>query len=150
MLKTTLWHEPEGFGFFVCDPEFRESIDADASDEAWANRFAARRGFVKICVVSEFSEIPITVEFDQSGPSPIDDAVWDRVVECSIETRSNALAFESAVGDEFGRLEVPAGLYRVRVCYGGQTTKQHSGESEDFYLIQIWPSDDLSTAHLRP
>lgn len=150
MLKTTLWHEPEGFGFFVSDPEFRDSIDARASDEAWKNRFAVRRGFVKICVISEFTEIPITVEFDKTGPDPISEAAWDRIVECSIETKSNAIAFQSAVGDEFGRLEVPSGRYRLRICYGGQGTAQDTGESADSYLIQVWPSDDQSIRVVKP
>lgn len=149
MLKTTLWHEPEGFGFFVSDPDFRDSIDAKASDEAWTNRFAARRGFVKICVISEFTEIPITVEFDRFAPDPISESAWDLIVECPIETRSEAIAFQSAVGDEFGRLEVPSGSYRLRICYGGQDTRQQSGESADSYLIQIWPSDDGSTRVLK-
>jgi hypothetical protein len=150
MLKTTLWHEPEGFGFYLCDPHSKDFIDSTVSDEAWTNRLSVRRGFVKIAVVSEFTQIPITVQFDRDGPSSIDEAAWDRIVECPLEIRSASVAFESAVGEEFARLDVPSGHYRLQICYGGQNTRQHSGESEDFYLIQIWPSKDTSTKIIKP
>ena len=150
MIKTTISHEPEGFHFWMLSEGGIPAIADRQFQEFRAQRFLLLGRAIAVSVVSEFTEIPITVEFDRFGPDPITESSWDRIVECPLAVGSKAIVFESAVGDEFGRLEVPSGLYRLRICYGGQNTRQHSGESADFYLIQIWPSKDTSTKIIKP
>lgn len=141
MIKVTLWHSPEGFHFWILGGREIPVIAAQQFEGLNEEKFLCLDGGVAVGVVSEFSEIPIRIEFDRFGPDPVEHSSWDRIVECSLEVTSDAIEFESAVAETFGRLEVPSGLYRIRICYGGQSTVQPDGGTEDFYLIQIWPSD---------
>lgn len=140
MIKLTLWHAPGYFQFWVLGGGSVPPVTGSQFEELERSRFLSLGNAIAICVVSEFSEIPIQVEFDNFRPDPIDEALWDHIIECSLEVGSTSIEFESCVGEVFGRLEIPSGLYRLRVCYGGQASAQPNGESEDFYLIQIWPS----------
>lgn len=140
MIKVTLWHTPTYFQFWVLGGLDSPSLGAFQLAELERSKFFSLRNLLVVSVVSEFSEIPIQVEFDRFGPDPIVDARWDRIIECPLEVNAGCIEFQSCVGEVFGRLEVQSGSYRLRVCYGGQATFQLSGESQDFYLIQIWPS----------
>ncbi len=150
MLKVTLWHEPVYFAFYVQDPSTRDRLGPTVADDLLRQRFAARSSTVAVGVISEYTSIPITVEYDTLGPDPVDQAQWDRIVECSVETKAKALCFESTTGDEFGRLDVSPGNYRLRIHYGGQEIRKPGGETGDFYLIQVWPSSDTSSRTLKP
>jgi|JI10StandDraft_1071094.scaffolds.fasta_scaffold876536_1 hypothetical protein len=149
MLRVTLWHEPEYFGFYIKDPGAEISMGPSEATEVEQHRFAARQGIVTVGVKSEYTTIPITVEFDQLGAEPPERTDWDRIVECSLAIHERAIVFEGSTGTEFGRLEVPPGNYRTRIHYGGQNIIQGDGETGDFYLIQIWPSSDVSSIVIK-
>lgn len=149
MLRATLWHEPAYFAFHVRDRSHREVLGSTVASELQERKIAAREGVVAVSVKSEYTEVPITVEFDRDAPNRIRPESWDRIVECPLRVRGTAISFESCVGDEFGRLEVPSDHYRLRVCYGGQGVVHPDGETEDFYLVQIWPSNDTTIVVLK-
>lgn len=152
MLRVTLWHEPGGFQFFLRDPnekELRRSSEA-VVNEMRAKAFSARRGGVAVRTISEFSSIAVKVEYDAGGFD--DEALdgWDHVVECALETTSGKFVFEGCTDPEpFGMLDVPKGMYRVRIHFGGQQSGKVDGSSEDFYLIRIWPGRDGATRFLK-
>ena len=150
MIRVTLWHIPEDFGFRIRDLGCCECIGADGSEHELKYRFYSSESMVAVAVISEFDLIPITVEFSREGVEPVDPAEWDRIVECPLKASSGALIFESSYGDQFGRLDLPKGGYRLRILYGGQDTRDISGSSSDCYLIQIWPSQDMSCRIIKP
>jgi hypothetical protein len=154
MLRVTLWHEPEGFQFYVSDPGDRElRSSTKKSVEMRDSGFSAERFRIAIRTISEFSRIPIVVEYAVDGFTDEIGSEWDHVVECVLETKNRKLVFEGSTDLEpFGVLEVPNGIYRVRIHFGGQMSGQVDGSSADFYLIQIWPDDastDVSTRILK-
>jgi hypothetical protein len=150
MLKIALWHEPEYFGFYVKDPLAHIPMDPTEPDRVREHRFATWGGGVVVGVTSEFTAIPIAVEFNRRSPDSIDQSQWDRIIECSLETKTNGIAFEGSTGDEFGRLDVVPGRYRLRIHYGGQDVRKPDGNTGDFYLIQVWPSTDVYSRMIKP
>lgn len=143
MMKTRLWHEPNYFQFHIEDAGAEVSLDRMVSSEIAEKGFSTRQGFVGIRVVSEYTSIPIDVEYQSAGASEIDLSSWDRVIECGFVTASGKVGFIGcAASDYFGVLEVLPGRYRLRICYGGQNTVADDGDSADQYLVQIWPSED--------
>jgi hypothetical protein len=139
--QVTLWHEPSHFQFYIRGsiptPELDSSITADLQRSA----LAVREGIVVVGVRSEYTLVPITVEFSREGFGPSDPSRWDRVHECALVTPKGGIVFESCTGEPFGHLDVDAGEYRLRVHYGGQAKVRDNGETEDFYLIQVWPTN---------
>lgn len=155
MLRVTLWHEPQYFQFFVQDPaaDGKDVFNARVSKLVEAQRFACGEGFLIVRVRSEYTRIPITVEFDRESPLGIDLDRWDRVIECSLDVKSAEIVFagcpDGPVHGRFGALAVTPGRYRLRVCYGGQEAVKPDGETGDHYLIQIWPSADAASTILK-
>lgn len=142
MLRVTLWHAPEGFQFFLRDPdehELRHSSEV-VVDEMRAKGFSARRGGVAVRTISEFSMVPIQVEYDVDGFPEEPTSGWDHVIECSLQTSSGKFVFEGCTDPEpFGVLDLPKGIHRVRIHFGGQQSGKADGSSEDFYLFRVWP-----------
>jgi hypothetical protein len=150
MLRTTLWHEPGEFQCYVRDPAARRVFGRDVVDDMRSKGIAVRPGFIAIRLLSEFSNIPITVEYDADGLESADFERWDHVVECALATASARIVFEGCGDPEpFGVLEVPAGSYRVRIHFGGQRKVLDDGATEDFYLIQIWPGVNAEFSVLK-
>jgi hypothetical protein len=155
MLRVTLWHEPQYFQFFVQDPaaDGSDVFDPRTTNLIESQRFVCGDGMLIVRVISEYTRIPITVEFDRDVPPAIDLDQWDRVIECSLDIRSSEIVFagcpDGPVHGRFGALAVHPGRYRLRVCYGGQNTVQSDGETGDHYLIQIWPSKEATSKVLK-
>lgn len=151
MLRVTLWHEPEGFHFYLRDPTEKELRRPSimVTQERQTKGFVATHRGVAIRTISEFSAVAIHVEYDVDGFENGSMDEWDHVVECSLET-SGRFAFEGCTDPEpFGVLDVPEGAYRVRIHFGGQQSGKVDGSSEDFYLIRIWPGKAGVTTILK-
>lgn len=156
MLKVTFWHEPDGFQFYIQDPvaEIGDIGGERIYNELTQRRFVCGSNIAIICVVSEFSEIPVTVQYDQIALKPENFDEWDRVIEFSLETESKEIVFASCpdgpIYGRFGTLEVNSGCYRLRLYYGGQNTVQPDGTTSDYYLVQIWPDEMKGSEILKP
>lgn len=150
MLRITFWHTPNYFQFYLRDSETRHHASLMASDEVESNGIAVRQGEISIRTLSEYSEVPIAVEYDNVELESADTNKWDHVVECSIEARSGKLVLEGCTAaSPFGEVDLPSGEYRVRIYFGGQLTGKRDGSTEDCYLLQIWPSSEKSIKVLK-
>jgi hypothetical protein len=153
MLKFTIFHTPNYFQFYIQD---RQSVDDLQGNhyEMLKNGFGCGEGIILVSVSSEYSQIPITVEFDHNAPEPHDFAKWDRVIECSLAIQSEDIVFVGCPGgpdtDCFCALETGPGHYRLRIYYGGQDTLQLDGETNDYYRVQIWPGEQQDSRVLKP
>lgn len=136
----TFHHEPSYFQFYVRDYGCAVDVDADFSDELIDHGFAVRSRLVAIGTVSDFSEIPVTVVVSLGDLGADGSTSWDRLAECSVECGSGSLVLEGCTGGEFGRIDLEPGRYRLRIHWGGQGTVKPDGQSEDYYLLQLWPS----------
>jgi len=155
MLRVTLWHEPQYFQFFIQDPAADTDLLVSKSTygDLKLRRFACGNGITIVRVRSEYTRIPIAVEFDADGLAREDFGKWDHVVECSLETRTKEIVFagcpDGPIHGAFGTLAVAPGRYRLRIHYGGQNTVQPDGETGDFYLVQVWPSNESDSEILK-
>lgn len=156
MIKITFWHEPGYFQFYIQDPiaDGNDLCSSKISKEMQRQRFGCGVGIVCVHVISEYSEIPITVQYDGDELELEDFSNWDRIIECPLTTQSKKIVFAGCPDGPrygcFGTLEIPPGSYRLRIYYGGQNTQQMDGETEDFYLVQIWPSNESDIKILKP
>ena len=154
MVRVTLWHEPQYFQFFIQDPiaERDDVLGPSTSDALEEEGVACGKGIVVVSVKSEYTTIPVVVEYDQEAPE-VGFGAWDRVVECGLDICSNEIAFvrcpDGAREGSFGSLEVRPGTYRVRICFGGQSIVNANGHTGDHYAVQIWPSDDMQKVVLK-
>ena len=143
-------HEPSYFQFGVGDlSQTDEKSPIVAGDEIFNQRISVSLHSVSIGVISDYGKIPIEAVHYESEPSITDFSEWDRIVECAIGIVGQRISLTSCVGEEFGRITVQPGRYRIRVFYGGQDTDHGDGTADDHYLIQIWPSEDASTKIIK-
>lgn len=143
MLRVTLWHVPQYFQFYIQDPaaDTSQLVQEPTYQHLDESGFFEGEGLVVVRVKSEYSRIPVLVEYDADNPNECDRASWDRVIECSLANSSGVIAFVGCPDGVFGELEVPAGNYHLRVHYGGQDDVRPDGETGDHYLVQIWPAE---------
>lgn len=146
MLTLRALHHPEYFGF---------SIEDDVSPKVWGAQggyddvnmgFSTIENGISVRVLSEYSKIPIDVEYDTNEIALSDAPQWDHIVECSFFIRGDRILLTTATDTKpILGFAAKKGRCRVRIYWGGQHTGKDDGSSEDFYLIQIWPSNDAST-----
>jgi hypothetical protein len=143
-------HSP-GYGqFYLQDPvHYDVTATSTFSKEDIERGFHVGAGILSVFVISQWTEIPIEAQVFPDPP-PVDGvSQWDRIIECSLEVRSDYLALAGCPDGPqygtFGRISVAPGHYGVRVHYGGQDTTDDKGETADFYLIQIWPSQPFES-----
>lgn len=143
MLRLTCSHAPNYFQFYLRDPGVRERAGAAQAAALTRDGFSADGSEIAIRTLSEYSEVPITLEYDSAGFGAADVAKWDQIVECAIDAKHGKLVLEGCTdATPFGEIDLPKGSYRVRIHFGGQLSGDIDGSSQDFYLLQIWPSED--------
>jgi hypothetical protein len=153
--RLILKHVP-GYGqFYIQDPrDYEAELGTNFEQAIGSTRLYCGEGQLAVFVVSEYTELPITVDFHPKPPPSDASAKWDRVVECSLDIASGHIVFagcpDGPIYGKFGEIVVRPGRYRIRVHYGGQSTVQLDGSSSDFYLVQIWPSDKNGIVVLKP
>ena|SRR6185312_6024393 len=150
MLRLTFSHAPNYFQFYLRDPGVRERAGAAQAAALTRDGFSADGSEIAIRTLSEYSDVAIMVEYDSAGFGPPELSKWDHVVECAIEAKHGKLVLEGCTdAAPFGEIDLPAGRYRVRIYFGGQFSGEIDGSTEDFYLLQIWPSEDLAVRVLH-
>jgi len=150
MFKLNLLHRPEYFGFYIEDDGPSNHWSDETGKESNKKGFATIENGVLIRVLSEFSKIPIDIEYNATELAISQPSRWDRIVECSIKVRREKILFTSATDARpMGAIDVEKGRFRIRIYWGGQQSGKDDGSTADFYLVQIWPSDDLSTAIVK-
>ncbi len=144
MIKLTLYHTPSYFQFYICnegaDTEFL--LDKKSQEKIEKSKYVSSKDLISVAVVSEYSEIPISVEYSDDG---FDDSItekWDYMISTHLLTDSGKILFLGCCDDrEFGVLQVKPGLFNINVFFGGQNSTHDDGTSSDFYKVRIWPSN---------
>ncbi len=142
MLKLTLYHTPAYFQFYICDEGASTGflLNNNSQEKIEKFKYASSDDLISIAVVSEYSEVPIKVEYSDDGFEEINLELWDHNIETSLSTNSGKILFLGCCDDrEFGALEVSPGSYNVVVLYGGQNSVHEDGTSEDHYLVRVSP-----------
>jgi len=143
-------HQPEYFGFYIEDDGQPNHWSDSAGEEDVKSGFCVIRHGVSVRVLSEFSKIPIRIEYDESEIPVGNEKLWDHIVECSFEVRGTQIRLTTATSKTpIAIIPARRGGYRVRIHWGGQLTGKDDGETEDFYLLQFWPSAEKATVFLK-
>jgi hypothetical protein len=119
-----------------------EDVDTDWSD-AWTEEAVSRMLAVAPRAVAVGTarnmDVPVVVELHDAEPDR-DFQAWERVAECALEVVSHSIVI---MGNEYfpeaPRMNVSAGLYRVRVAYAGLSSISEDGlTGDDRYRVQLW------------
>ena len=131
-----------------------ELADGDLSsawdEEATTRMLAATPGVVGIGTVRN-TDVPVRIEILTSEPSS-DFASFDQVVECSLDLASGRLVAAGCTDyfPDAQRIDLPAGIYRVRVSYANLNSQSPEALSgEDSYLVQLWLAPSVTVSTLK-
>lgn len=138
------------FQFYLQD----ESVEGDLADfwtkEAVTRLFTTAPGVIGISTVRNM-EVPVTVEVFESEPAS-DFESWDHVIECTLDVPSGRIVIAGSTDyfPEAARIDVAAGVYRVRVSYGLLDTLSADGlDGEDHYRVQLWQAEKIAPCVLK-
>jgi hypothetical protein len=85
-------------------------------------------------------EVPVVVEISEGTPE--DDIIaWDQVNECTLEAPSGRVVIAGCTDyfPDAARIELPPGVYRARIYYGGLNALSADGlRGDDHYKIVLW------------
>jgi hypothetical protein len=127
------------FQFYLQDEATSGDLSEAWSEEASDRLLATAPGIVGIGTVRNMF-VPVAVDVLEHEPDD-DSAVWDHVVEATLETASGRIVVAGCT-DDFSsalRIEVPPGIYRVRVSYGAlDTISENRLSGDDRYRVQLW------------
>ena len=130
------------FQFYLQDDDAQLGDLSEAwTPEAVARLLAVAAGAVGVGTVRN-SNVPVTVEVHDSEPAA-ELQSWDHIAECDLKVTSGRIVVAGCTDyfPDAARISVPAGLYRVRACYGGLDSLSEDGvDGSDRYQVQIWPA----------
>ena len=126
-------------------------IDGTAWDEAaLQTRVTVMEGAFAVSTARDM-EVPVHVAIADRAPA-LDLANWDHAVAFSITVPSGRLAILGCTGylPDAARLEVPAGVLRVRVLFAGLDSLSEDGlEGDDRYHVEMWPGTPIAPEVLK-
>lgn len=109
--------------------------------EAFARHLAVEPGVVCMLTARDMT-VPVEIEIRNDPPND-DFALWDHIVEASIETLSGCLVILGCTDylPDASHIQVKPGVYRVRVYFGGvYTLSADRLDGEDHYRVVLWPA----------
>ena len=138
------------FQFYIQD----EPADGDLSNawgkEAETRLLAIAPGVVGVGTVRNM-DVPVTIEILSTEPTA-DFEAFDHVVECSLLVKSGRIVVAGCTDyfPEAKRIEVAAGMYRVRVCFTGLRSLSPDGlDGSDHYRLQLWQAPAVEPSVLK-
>ena len=141
MKKIVFKHVPNYHYFYIIDSDFKNDFDIDKNIFNKEDYYCNDR-MIYIGTKSEFTEIPISIEVYEKEPKILELIKGDKYVECKLDIKSEKLILKDSVGDEFGEVSFIPNMYNVRVYFGSQDYIDSSGETEDYYIVQLWPENE--------
>ncbi len=138
------------FQFYVQDEPANGDLSDAWNSETEARLLAVAPGVVGVGTVRNMA-VPVTIEILSSEPTSDFDTP-DHVVECSLLVKSGRIVAAGCTDyfPDATRIEVPSGMYRVRVSYSGLTPRSTDGlEGYDRYLLQLWQAPAVEPSVLK-
>jgi hypothetical protein len=138
------------FQFYLQDESADGNLGESWTEEATARLLALAPGTVGVGTVRNM-DVPVTVEVHDEEP-PQDLEMWDHVVECSIEVPSGRIVIAGCMDyfPDAARIDINAGLYRVRTSYGDLDALSEDGlDGDDHYRVQLWQAEPIQPQVLK-
>lgn len=131
------------FQFYIQDEQVLEDFSAMWTKEAVNRLLACTDNTIGVGTIRNMN-VPVHIAFLDSEPALQDIAHYDQINECEIRVISGKLIVMGCTDymPEAMRIDVKAGIYRVRVLYSGFDSLSEDGlEGDDKYELHIWPTD---------
>ncbi len=136
---------------FYLQDEGADSDLSDAwSDEATDRLLAVAPGMIGVGTARNM-HVPVRIQILEYEP-PTDFAEFDQVIECSLEVPSGRIVAAGCTDyfPEARRIEVPVGLYRVRVGFSNLKSLSADGlDGNDSYYLQLWQAPPIEVLILK-
>ncbi|RKN81034.1 hypothetical protein [Ulvibacterium marinum] len=144
-IKTQLF--ADYFQFYIQDENVTGDLSNAWTDEAVDRLLALAPGTIGVGTVRNM-DVPVTIKIFNNKPQLWDDlSLIHHINECDFETQSDKIVVAGCT-DYFPdamRVEIGKGLYKIRIYYGNlDKLSDDQLDGEDFYEIQIWPSENRS------
>lgn len=143
--------------FYLEDSDDESKGDAGSSDfwseEAFKERLALANGIIGVGVESSGNDIKGEIEILEK-PVNIDYSKYDHIVEAGINIESGKLEIFNCPDHHLElSVKVAPGKYRVRtyslnLASVKETDMAHETDN-DYYRIELWPSDDMERKVLK-
>lgn len=125
--------------FYIVDSEYKDSEKDIWADSALVNRLGVNENLLAVFTGS-YGPIKGQLEIKNDGSNIGNLDEYDHVVEGKIDIDTGFLQVQDCpTSSVVQEVELPSGLYNVRVYSKGLTTVQ-GDEGNDFYRIVIWPA----------
>lgn len=131
-----------------------EVADADLGD-AWSTEAGERLVAVAPGIVAVGTKyncvVPVRVDILERQP-PADIVNYDHIVDCSLSVTGGRIVVAGCTDDlaEAKRIDVPSGIYRVRVNFANlDSLSADRLTSHDSYHVQLWPGPPLDTRIIK-
>ncbi len=128
--------------FYIADKSSPHATDSNSfwTDEAHKCRLAIEEGIIGVGIET-YSYVNAEINLLRVRPVEADLALYDNIVEGSIEARSGSLQILDCPSSYIAlELTVKSVFYRIRVCASKLNSVVDEDEAaDDFYSIDIWP-----------
>jgi|SRR5690606_27221089 len=127
--------------FYIVDSGYIDSEKDIWADSALVNRLGLDENLLAVFTGS-YGPIKGQLEIKKDGSNIGNLEEYDHVVEGRIDIETGVLQVQDCpTSNVVQEVELPSGLYSVRVYSKGLTTVE-GDEGDDFYRIVIWPAKD--------
>ncbi|RYD63544.1 MAG: hypothetical protein EOP84_33555 [Verrucomicrobiaceae bacterium] len=120
------------------------------TEEATDRLLATAPGVVGVGTIRDM-EVPVTVEVLDHEPAQ-DSEHFDHVVECSLAVTSGRVVVAGCTDyfPEARRIDLPAGIYRLRVSYADlNSLSADAMDGNDSYRLQLWLAPPIEVSVLK-
>jgi hypothetical protein len=124
--------------FYLQDSQSKTDTGEIWTQETSDNMIAATDDLVAISTY-RFEQVPVELYYYQYEPAAVFEGL-DRVNQCTVEI-TNEMLIGMPIG-EMHKVDLPAGLYHVRIKYLGKHTVQSDWVGDDRYVLELWPATE--------
>ncbi|QTE39432.1 hypothetical protein J3L18_10375 [Mucilaginibacter gossypii] len=136
--------------FYVYDEYSPGQTDSASfwTNEAYEDRLAIEDGVLGIGTEC-YGPIKAELEILESANNIVDFSSFDHIVEAGIDIKSGVIQILNCPDWTVQiELHTAPGTYRVRI-YSSNLASVYGDEGDDFYRIEIWPSENIERTVLK-
>jgi len=138
--------------FYIIDEAYQKNVPSYNfwNTEAFSYRLAVEEGIVGVLTLS-YGHIKGEIKILDKENDLIDFIKYDHIVEGGLDVKSGILqVIDCPTSKVSCQIKLEPGLYRIRIYSSGfKDTDMDEMESNDYYIIEIWPGKALERKILK-
>jgi hypothetical protein len=127
------------YTFYLQDQASKQDYDLLWNKDTSANMLAVGDQLIGIGT-KRYENVPVHLKLYPKAPLFKPESC-EKANECSLEIKTTAVLGNVISG--FEPLDLPAGIYRVRILYKKLSTVESDWKGKDSYWIQLWAEERL-------